>query len=148
MIRRILEKLTTHVKVETIVLGETTPGTPGDYQLLKQSYNTDINKKPNKKNSNFKQLIFNTKFIQHMEKKHGELHCEYCGKPNLRLYHWKHDKVKNREDMATVDHFLPKSLYPELAQEYNNLKICCYSCNQKKKDDIWSEDEIKYGYKL
>ena len=99
-----------------------------------------------KKVNKFKQMLFNTKFIQHMIKTHGELHCEYCGKPNLRLYHWKSDEVKDHRDMATADHFLPKSIYPELAKDYTNLKVCCDQCNQDKKDDIWDESTLKYSY--
>jgi 5-methylcytosine-specific restriction endonuclease McrA len=48
--------------------------------------------------------------------------------------------------MATVDHFLPRAVHPELAQEYGNLKVCCHKCNQKKKDDIWDESTLKFPY--
>ncbi len=99
-----------------------------------------------KKINGFKQMLYNTKFLQHVLKEHGELHCEYCGEENLRLYHWKHDKIKSHHDMATVDHFLPKSEFPELAKDYDNLKVCCYKCNQDKKDDIWDKSTLKYSY--
>lgn len=32
----------------------------------------------------------------------------------------------------TVDHMLPKSLFPELALEQQNLVMMCWSCNRKK----------------
>lgn len=142
---KIVNKLTTHVKVQDIILGPVTSGGYADYLLLKNGYkNGDNFKKP--KNNGFKQMLFNTKFLQHISLTHGELHCEYCGLENLRLYHWKFDKIKNKSDMATVDHFLPKSQFPELARDFNNLKVCCYKCNQDKKDDIWDKTTLKYPY--
>jgi 5-methylcytosine-specific restriction endonuclease McrA len=143
--KRIVTKITNHVKVQYIIHGTPTSGTFGDYVLLKDSYREPKQKK-SKKSEKFKQMLFNTKFLQHMRKKYGELHCEYCGKQNLKLYHWKHDKVKSYHDMATADHFLPRALYPELAKDYSNLKVCCHKCNQKKKDDIWDESTLKFPY--
>lgn len=35
-----------------------------------------------------------------------------------------------------VDHILPRSKYPELALEPNNLQILCYDCNRGKRDKI------------
>lgn len=32
----------------------------------------------------------------------------------------------------TVDHMLPKSLFPELALDQQNLVMMCWSCNRKK----------------
>lgn len=145
--RRIVTKLTNHVKVQYKIYGNPTPGSFGDYLLLKDSYREiDPVPKVPKKADKFKQMLFNTKFLQHMRDKYGELHCEYCGKKNLRLYHWKYDKIKSHHDMATADHFLPRALYPELAKDYDNLKVCCHKCNQKKKDDIWDESTLKYPY--
>ena len=147
MVKRIVTKITNHVKVQYVIHGSPTPGTFGDYLLLKDSYRDDdpIPRKP-KKAEKFKQMLFNTKFLQDMLKKYGELHCEYCGKKNLRLYHWKHDKIKSYHDMATADHFLPRAVYPELSKDYDNLKVCCHKCNQKKKDDIWDESTLKFPY--
>jgi 5-methylcytosine-specific restriction endonuclease McrA len=99
-----------------------------------------------KKANKFKQMLYNTKFLQIMIEQHGELHCEFCGKKGLKLYHWKYDKIKNYDDMATVDHFLPISEYPELAKEHSNLKVCCHECNQEKKDDIWDISTLKFPY--
>ena len=144
MVKKIVTKLTNHVKVQHVILSTPTSGSYADYQLLKESYKGE-NPTP-KKASKFKQMLFNTKFLQFMIKEYGELHCEYCGKKDLVLYHWKYDKVKNNDDMATVDHFLPRATYPELAKDYDNLKVCCHKCNQEKKDDIWDKSTLKFPY--
>lgn len=147
MIKKIVTKLTTHVKVQHVIIGTPTSGSYADYLLLKDGYrDIDPVPKSTKKAGKFKQMLFNTKFLQHMIKEHGELHCEYCGKKDLVLYHWKYDTVKDYNDMATADHFLPRATYPELAKDYNNLKVCCHKCNQKKKDDIWDESTLKFPY--
>ena len=144
---KIITKLTTHVKVQHVVFGHPTSGTYADYVLLKNFY-IEKDPIPNnvKKAEKFKQMLFNTNFLLFMVKKYGELHCEYCGKENLILYHWKNDKIKCYDNMATVDHFLPKSIYPKLAKDYNNLKVCCHICNRKKKDFIWDESTLKFSY--
>ena len=147
MVRTIITKITNHVKVLHTIIGTPRSGSYADYRLLKDSYREDDPvPKSTKKGDKFKQMLFNTKFLQHMIKTHGELHCEYCGQESLKLYHWKYDKVKSFHDMATVDHFLPKATYPELAKDYDNLKVCCHKCNQKKKDDIWDESTLKFSY--
>jgi 5-methylcytosine-specific restriction endonuclease McrA len=149
MIKKIVTRITTHVKVQHVIVGTHTSGSYADYLLLKETYKEKdpVPKKP-KKVGRFKQMLFNTKFLQFMIKEHTDLHCEYCGKENLKLYHWKYDTVtaSSYSNMATVDHFLPKSLYPELAKDYDNLKVCCHKCNQKKKDDIWDESTLKFPY--
>ncbi|MDF0534101.1 HNH endonuclease [Shewanella sp. A32] len=33
-----------------------------------------------------------------------------------------------------VDHILPRSRYPDLALDINNLQILCYECNRGKRD--------------
>jgi 5-methylcytosine-specific restriction endonuclease McrA len=147
MVRKIITYITNHVKVQHIILGEPRSGSYADYLLLKDGYeNKGPDLKGTKKASKFKQMLYNTKFLQFMIKEYGELHCEYCGKKDLLLYHWKYDKVKNNDDMATVDHFLPRATYPELAKDYDNLKVCCHKCNQEKKDDIWDESTLKFPY--
>lgn len=147
MVKKVVIKLTNHVKVQHIIIGTHRPGGLADYIMLKNYYREkDPVPKNTKKAGKFKQMLFNTKFLQFMIKEYGELHCEYCGKKNLRLYHWKYDKVKNYNDMATVDHFLPRATYPELAKDYDNLKVCCHKCNQKKKDDIWDKSTLKFPY--
>jgi 5-methylcytosine-specific restriction endonuclease McrA len=147
MLRKIVRKITNHVKVQDIIFGQPLQGTYADYLLLIDSYKEiDPMPKNPKKADKFKQMLFNTKFLQYMLKTHGELHCEYCGKKELRLYHWKKDEVKSHHDMATADHFHPKAKYPELAKEFSNLKVCCYKCNQDKKDDEWDKLTLKFAY--
>ena len=95
-----------------------------------------------KKINGFKQMLYNTKFLQHVLKQHGELHCEYCGKENLVIYDWC-EKL-NLSDVATVDHFYPKSKYKDLKKNKDNLVISCYDCNNKKKDVLWDVEKIKH----
>jgi hypothetical protein len=44
------------------------------------------------------------------------------------------------EDFLEVDHIKPRSLYPELELDINNLQILCKSCNIKKSN----KNEIDY----
>jgi 5-methylcytosine-specific restriction endonuclease McrA len=91
------------------------------------------------------QLQFNLKFLREQEIEHGELHCEYCGKQKLRIYDWC-EKL-NQDDVATVDHFYPKSKYEELKKDEKNFVISCYSCNNKKRDELWEIKKIKFPIK-
>jgi 5-methylcytosine-specific restriction endonuclease McrA len=93
----------------------------------------------------WEQLIFNTEFLKNTLSEFSKLNCEYCGKENLKIYEWCHKS--NVSDMATADHFYPKSKYEELKQNEKNLIVCCHDCNNKKKDDIWSLSEIKHPLK-
>lgn len=90
----------------------------------------------------WEQLKFNLKFLRKTQAENGELHCEYCGKENLVIYDWC-ERPKFR-DVATVDHFYPKSKYQDLKQEEKNLVVSCYSCNNKKKDMLWEIEKIKH----
>ena len=87
------------------------------------------------------QLHYN--FLKKTEVDCGTLWCEYCGLSDLKIYAW-YDKP-NRLDMATVDHFFPKSKYPELANEETNFIVSCSHCNENKKDGIWSENDVKFS---
>mgnify|MGYP003675195810 CR=1 FL=1 len=58
------------------------------------------------------QLEFNINFLKQTKKEFKNLHCEYCGKKNLKVYGWC-EKVDTK-DVATVDHFYPKSKYDNL----------------------------------
>lgn len=88
------------------------------------------------------QLKFNLNFLRKKELEHNKLHCEYCGKDNLRIYDWC-ERVKHN-DVATVDHFYPKSKFSDLKKEEKNFVISCHSCNNKKKDKLWETKEIKF----
>lgn len=39
----------------------------------------------------------------------------------------------------TVDHILPRSKYPDLALDVNNLRVLCRRCNSKKGTNDWNE---------
>lgn len=99
-----------------------------------------------KKRDQWEQLKFNSEFLKESLEKNGELHCEYCGKDNLTIYEWC-EKV-NFNDVATVDHFYPKSRYENLKKDKNNLIVSCYGCNNKKKDSVWGIEKIKHPMDL
>lgn len=88
------------------------------------------------------QLNFNINFLKKMNNIHNGLHCEYCGKKNLKIYEWC-QKI-NESDVATVDHFYPKSRYNELRMDEKNFIVSCYSCNNMKKDHLWEIDDVKF----
>lgn len=90
----------------------------------------------------WEQLIFNFNFLKKQNALYGDLHCEYCGKKNLKIYEWC-EKV-DLTNVATVDHFYPKSKYDNLKMDVNNFIISCYKCNNNKKDEIWDVNKIKY----
>lgn len=88
------------------------------------------------------QLKFNIDFLRKTKLKYGVLHCEYCGKKDLIVYDWC--EKTNTSDVATVDHFYPKSKYSDLKMEENNFVISCHDCNSEKKDKLWPKEKIKY----
>ncbi len=55
--------------------------------------------------------------------------CAYCG---TKLY----DPL-----MADIDHFYPKSSYPHLMDELDNLLITCRACNMIKRDKFPIDDD-------
>jgi len=55
------------------------------------------------------------------------LTCKYCGKTNLKI------NTTNTNELATIDHIRPRSK-GGAEYDYNNLCVCCYTCNQKKAD--------------
>ena len=40
----------------------------------------------------WEQLKFNINFLKKINKKEGSLHCEYCGKENLKVYRLPEEK--------------------------------------------------------
>ena len=126
------------VTVRYTVEDDPTPGTLGSHQLLLDEYRL-LEKSPR-----FEQMLFNTYFLRKMKAKYGSLHCVYCGRKNLRIYHWK-EYAGNMKNMATADHFIPKSLSPEIfGKDEGNLRVACHPCNNKKANFYWDE---KYPYK-
>jgi 5-methylcytosine-specific restriction endonuclease McrA len=125
--------------------GFASPGSYGEYLLLKKRYQRRDLDWLIKYMAKGKQLVFNTGFLEESLKAYGELHCEYCGKRNLKIYAWY--QRPNRDIMATADHFFPKSADKEnLSFEIKNMVVCCDACNTIKADKIWDFETIKFPY--
>lgn len=121
------------VTVRITVEDNPTQGTLGSHELLLDEYRLL------QKSLKFKQLLFNTYFLRKIKSKYGNLHCVYCGKKNLKIYHWNERRC-HRDDMATADHFIPKSINPDIfAMDESNLRVACSNCNNKKADYYWDE---------
>lgn len=58
--------------------------------------------------------------------------CGYCGKNRNYFF-----------DNFQIDHFRPKSKYPDLKNDYNNLVLSCPICNRNKSDDWPTNDKYK-----
>ena len=143
--KRVLKiKSSKTVDVIKTIYGEPSPGTLGDFWLLKEEYNRLDPSWINRKQEQWRRLVFNDQFMHYMHDHFKELHCEYCGKPNLKIFKWY--ERKEVEIICTVDHFLPKKDYVHLTEDPNNLFISCHKCNNDKKANIVSEDELKYRY--
>lgn len=67
--------------------------------------------------------------------------CPYCGRAFTGAVRRKSGKLIRTDQL---DHFLPKSKYPQLALSLWNLIPSCGACNNRKSDDC--EDEILYPY--
>lgn len=106
----------------------------------------------------------NLKFLKDMQKQKDDLYCEYCNKGPLTIYDITEEDLKNGpqkvggrirfnvrfnpKDGATCDHKEPQSKGGDKF-DYNNLAVCCYSCNQKKKNMSWSQwSELLQGKKI
>ena len=68
-------------------------------------------------------------------------HCAYCdGYPVGQM------------SLETIDHFRPKSLFPELSYQWVNLFLCCTRCQAAKKERfselLLKPDEIEYDFNL
>ena len=104
-----------------------------------------MNKKPGwayKYPDRWERIVYNKDYLKSVEDDCGDLYCEYCGKEELVIYEWYEDL--NKSDVATVDHFYPKSKYRHLERDTDNFIVSCYDCNNKKKDDIWLVEEIEF----
>jgi len=133
---KILTKVTSKTKQYFLIQENPTPGSFGDYILLKQDLDKQSKiKKPIVKLS--KIVVNNNNFIKKVRETYGELHCEYCG---CKLHH-AFGRYK-----ATVDHFIPKSVDPEMAFERKNFIISCAKCNQSKSNTIIDTDKINFPY--
>ena len=66
-----------------------------------------------------------------------EYRCAYCG---ITEYRW------GSERNFVVEHFRPRSRFPDLATVYSNLYYACNRCNDLKGDTWPSPLEIELGY--
>lgn len=71
--------------------------------------------------------IMRKNFLRTRRKINGHYVCDYCQKPI-----WGDD--------VTVDHFKPRSKFPDLALKITNLRIAHRQCNSSKGDTIISEE--------
>lgn len=134
-----------HRDVTHHIYGRAIPGSAAEYLLLKLRYLKMDDTWMLRHFKKGEQLLFNTKFIEGVQETHQELHCELCGKENLKLYYWWENG--NRKIMATADHFFPKSHDKEkLSFEIRNMIVACDSCNNNKADDFYGIDTIKFPY--
>ena len=81
-------------------------------------------------------LQFREKFLKKKLEQYGELRCEYCCRGGLSVDVGENPGKERLAVLATIDHVVPLSKGGEEKDE-KNLKVACYSCNQRKKD---SED--------
>lgn len=118
----------------------------GAYILLKNHYRSLQDQfYVHKYHSNklwYKQVIFNKTFLEKKLKEKGFLQCAYCGRKDLIVYEM-FDENKNKSNMATADHFLPKDKGGDAFNE-TNLVVACSNCNAKKANKIYALDTLKY----
>lgn len=57
--------------------------------------------------------------------------CSYCG---------MHESLFGALRNMTIDHYRPKSRFPQLVNVYGNLHYCCGECNTHK-GDCWPDDQ-------
>jgi hypothetical protein len=130
---------------QILVQSNPTPGTWGNLQMLTDEYKLlDMEWEMNYGAGKLRQVRFNIDWLIDMRAKHRELHCEYCGKAGLKIYKPSASPAKNI--MATVDHFLSRSLNPGLAFAKHNLLVCCNACNQRKDNKLWPKSSVKFPY--
>lgn len=58
----------------------------------------------------------------------------------LRVYKHICMKCGNSDDIIHIDHIKPRSLYPKLALEFENLQVLCRCCNIRKSN----REEVDY----
>ena len=109
----------------------------GDYLLLKEEYkkldSTYFKDKPHWKIL----LSAQSEFMRKTHKHNPNLVCVYCGKENLK-------RQGKKNELATVDHFFPKSLDGVDPINQNNFVVACSKCNGEKSNLIYSLDSLKY----
>lgn len=131
------------------ILKKYPPGTP-DWAVRRG----ELAKKTGKMDKNYLKLLVtlnNLQFLKDMSKK-GPLYCEYCNDGPLVIYdiaktpteaelndpNYRFNQEFKAEDGATCDHRTPQSKGGDKF-DYSNLAVCCYKCNQKKKNMHYDE---------
>ena len=139
------------VRVSVKVCSDASLGSWGSHQLLLDQYRLEEDKElepkwatTKKGKTVYDQMVFNTKWLESILAKYGELHCEYCGKANLVIYPWY--KIPNVEILATTDHFYPQKTHPHLAKDIKNFIVSCHRCNTNKKAKAINKSAIKFPY--
>ena len=94
----------------------------------------DLRKRVNYEDGYVGWLRFRWDFLNSILRKGYDLECHYCKKGPLLI-----DADNNHPMVATLDHFIPLAKGGGKFDE-KNLVVCCYPCNQKKKDKILSKD--------
>lgn len=69
--------------------------------------------------------------------------CPYCDRQYISNYY---NENNNEKSQAQIDHFYPKSIYPELALNINNFIPSCSYCNQLKSNNILKLNPRKEGF--
>ena len=127
------------------ILGYALPGSRAELLLLNKRYRKMTDEYAELYFKKGSQMIFNLKFLMEEREKNPELRCEFCNKKVSIFYWWDKHTPKDKSIMATVDHFIPKSLKPgRLSKNKDNLLICCDSCNNKKDNKIYPIETIKF----
>jgi len=78
-------------------------------------------------------LEFRDKFLDEFIEENGCLFCEYCSERDLLREIPEGQKKSAR--LATIDHVMPLSRGGGRFDR-DNLKLACFSCNQKKADKM------------
>lgn len=106
-------------------------------------------KKISTKSNKLAVAINNLQFLKDKQEE-GELKCEYCDKGPLIIYDFKvkmdkkmdpsirFNRTFNPRNGATCDHKIPQSKGGDKFN-YDNLAVCCYYCNQRKKNMDYNE---------
>ncbi len=79
-------------------------------------------------------IDFSRKYLNKVLEREGSLKCYLCGKDHLEII------TKNKDNMATVDHYVPTSAGG--SNDESNLRVACNPCNSKKGNKIISEEKL------
>jgi hypothetical protein len=78
-------------------------------------------------------------YLRRKRKEHGGYWvCHYCGRKIYKIQERNKRWQKNRNDLITVDHIIPKEDCDDITDS-NNFIECCYKCNVKKGNKSYYE---------